>query len=61
MNQVPRTHSRLPRLLGLALAAVLSSSTPPQPELTAAQAAAHPGQYVHVRATVAATRTTRTD
>ncbi len=60
MNQVPRAHSRLLRLLGLALAAVLSSSTPPQPELTAAQAAAHPGQYVHVRTTVAATRTTRT-
>lgn len=60
MNQVPQTHSRLPRLLGLALAAVLSSSTPRQPELTAAQAAAHHGQYVHVHATVAATRTTRT-
>ena len=45
-----------PRLLLLVIAtAALSSSTTP-PELTAA----HPGQYVHVRATVAATRTTRT-
>lgn len=49
-----------PRLLLLVIAtAALSSSTTP-PELSAAQAAAHPGQYVHVRATVAATRTTRT-
>lgn len=54
----PRLQHWAPRFLLLAIAAAaLSSSTTP-PELTAAQAAKCPGQYVHVRAIVATTRST---
>lgn len=50
---------KVPRFVLLAIAGLgLAASTTP-PELTAAEAAKHPGQYVHVRATVVGFRTER--